>query len=215
MLISIIHPSLGRPVQARKCYDHWMKEASLNHEIEWIIVLSKGDKSIEEYYHTFADSSAIIVETKTSNMVQATNEGAKLTAGELMILVSDDMYAPAFWDERILHKYEMISGPGVLQVNDGITTLKLTIPIMNRQAYAKLKYMYHPDYISMYADDDLRRTAMKHQMYYNGTDILIEHRHYSNGKSAYDRTYATENSHKALKHGERLYYERAKLNFPI
>lgn len=206
---------MGRPVHARKCYDYWMLQASNNHQYEWIVSLSKGDPEIDNYYHAFANSTAVLIVSSTKNMVQATNEAAKLTAGELMILVSDDMFAPIHWDERILHKYEMIDGPGILQVNDGITTLKLTIPIMNRLAYAKLGYMYHPGYISMYADDDLRRTAIRHGMYYNGTDILIEHRHYTVGKSKFDRTYQLENNQKAWKHGEKLYYQRIKDNFPL
>lgn len=215
MLISLIHPSLGRPVQARKCYDHWMKTASGDHEYEWIVSLSKKDATLEEYYQTFTNSDAILVVTRSTNMVEATNEIAKLCAGEIIILVSDDMWSCELWDSKILHKFEMINGPGVLQVNDGITTLKLTIPIMNREAYAKLGYVYHPDYISMFADDDLRKTALQHGMYFNGTDIMIEHRHYSVKKAKYDKTYQSENSNLAWTKGEKVFFQRAKNKFPL
>ena len=215
MLISLIHPSLGRPVQARKCYDHWMKTASGDHEYEWIVSLSKKDATLEEYYQTFTNSDAVLVVTRSTNMVEAKNEIAKLCAGEIIILVSDDMWSCELWDTKILHKYEMINGPGVLQVNDGITTLKLTIPIMNREAYAKLGYVYHPDYISMFADDDLRKTALQHGMYFNGTDIMIEHRHYSVKKAKYDKTYQSENSKLAWTKGEKVFFQRAKNKFPL
>lgn len=215
MLISIIHPSLGRPVQARKCYDHWMQTCSGEHEIEWIVSLNRSDTELENYEQCFIGAKVVLLRTNSSNMVQATNQAAKVCAGELLILVSDDMWSPEMWDSRILHKYEMIDGAGILQVFDGITAQKLTIPIMNRLAYLKLGYMYHPEYISMYADDDLRKTALKHDMLYNATDIVIEHKHYSVGKSKYDKTYATENSRLAWKQGEQLYFERAKLQFPI
>ena len=215
MLISLIHPSLGRAVQARKCYDHWMKTASGDHEYEWIVSLSKKDATLEEYYQTFTNSDAVLVVTRSTNMVEATNEIAKLCAGQLIILVSDDMWSCELWDSKILHKFEMINGPGVLQVNDGITTLKLTIPIMNREAYAKLGYVYHPDYISMFADDDLRKTALQHGMYFNGTDIMIEHQHYSVKKAKYDKTYQSENSKLAWTKGEKVFFERAKKKFPL
>jgi len=215
MLISIIHPSLGRPVQARKCYDHWMQTCSGEHEIEWIVSLNRSDTELENYEQCFIGAKVVLLKTNSSNMVQATNQAAKVCAGELLILVSDDMWSPEMWDSRILHKYEMIDGAGILQVFDGITAQKLTIPIMNRLAYLKLGYMYHPEYISMYADDDLRKTALKHGLLYNATDIVIEHKHYSVGKSKYDKTYATENSRLAWKKGEQLYFERAKLQFPI
>jgi hypothetical protein len=148
-------------------------------------------------------------------MVEATNEAAKLCAGELIILVSDDMFSCEMWDTRMLHKLEMIDGPAILQVYDGITSKKLTIPIMNREAYAKLGYIYHPEYKSMFADDDLRGTAMKHKMYYNATDIFIEHRHFSIGKAKFDETYRREIHHTIYKAGEITYYNRARLNFPL
>jgi hypothetical protein len=192
-----------------------MKTASGDHEYEWIVSLSKKDATLEEYYQTFTNSDAVLVVTHSTNMVEATNEIAKLCAGQLIILVSDDMWSCEMWDTKILHKFEMINGPGVLQVNDGITTLKLTIPIMNREAYAKLGYVYHPDYISMFADDDLRKTALQHGMYFNGTDIMIEHRHYSVKKAKYDKTYQSENSKLAWTKGEKVFFERAKNKFPL
>ena len=215
MLISIIHPSLGRPVQARKCLDHWIKTASGDHEIEWIVSLSTRDKLRGDYHQTFIDSGAILLELNTKNMVEATNEAAKLCAGEIMILVSDDMFSCQMWDMMMMHKYEMIDGPGLLQVYDGITTKKMTIPIMNREAYAKLGYIYHPDYKSMFADDDLHKTALKNNMLYNASDIYIEHRHYSVGKAVYDKTYQSENDRKVYTEGEQTYFNRARLNFPL
>jgi len=215
MLISLIHPSLGRPVQARQCYDHWMQTASGHHDYEWIVSLSQKDATLEQYYQTFTKADAVLVTNNSTNMVEATNEVAKLCAGQLIILVSDDMWSCENWDSKILHKFEMINGPGILQVNDGITTKKLTIPIMNREAYTKLGYVYHPDYISMFADDDLRKTALQHGMYYNGTDIMIEHRHFMNGKATFDKTYASENSKYAWRKGEQIFFQRAKDNFPL
>jgi hypothetical protein len=192
-----------------------MKTASGDHEYEWIVSLSKKDATLEEYYQTFTNSDAVLVVTRSTNMVEATNEIAKLCAGKIIILVSDDMWSCELWDSKILHKYEMINGPGILQVNDGITVKKLTIPIMNREAYAKLGYVYHPDYVSMFADDDLRKTALQHGLYYNGTDIMIEHRHYSVKKSKYDKTYQSENSRTAWRIGEKIFFERAKHKFPL
>jgi hypothetical protein len=192
-----------------------MNTASGDHEYEWIVSLSKKDATLEQYYQTFTDADAVLITTRSKNMVEATNEIAKLCAGQLIILVSDDMWSCELWDTKILHKFEMINGPGILQVSDGITVTKLTIPIMNREAYKKLGYIYHPDYISMYADDDLRKTALQHGMYYNGTDIMIEHRHYSVNKAKMDKTYASENSRTAWKIGEQVFFERAKNKFPI
>jgi hypothetical protein len=67
----------------------------------------------------------------------------------------------------------------------------------------------------MFADDDLRATALTHGMYYNATDIMIEHKHFSVGKSKYDKTYQSENSRTAWRIGEQIYFDRAKRKFPL
>jgi L-lactate utilization protein LutC len=84
-----------------------MNTASGNHEYEWIVSLNQTDKELEKYYQTFTKSDAVLITRNSRNMVEATNEAAKLCAGQIIILVSDDMWSPELWDERILHKFEM------------------------------------------------------------------------------------------------------------
>ena len=214
-MISLIHPSYQRPKQALAVFDAWVKASEQVDDLEWIIGLSDGDPYEDEYSELF-DGTATIVVVPGRTMVAATNAAAAESTGDPMILVSDDMFPPMRWDALLTAAFSWLAqGPAVLQVSDGIRSDILTIPIMNRAAYELLGYMYHPMYMSMYADNDLRATCEKHGILHMATDIEFDHRHYSVGKSQQDMTYKHENSRTAMDHGQRIFERRKKLGFPI
>lgn len=184
-------------------------------EYEWIISLSDNDPTIAQYIHIFRHEPVTIITSSATNMVMASNEGAKVAGQDILVLVSDDMYANQGWDSDLLDWFATHQDPAILQVHDGIRSDILTIPIMNRAAYELLGYLYHPKYISMFADNDLAETAKKHGLYHIDESIEIEHRHYTVGKSSVDETYKKENSSIAWRHGERQFKYRQKMGFPI
>jgi hypothetical protein len=214
-MISCIHPSYERPKQAYAVYEAWIKAMAYVDDVEWIIGLSDGDPYEEEYRELFGDEATIIV-VPGRTMVAATNAAAAESVGDPLILVSDDMYPPKKWDELLTAAFSWLGkDPAVLQCFDGIRSDILTIPIMNRAAYELLGYMYHPMYMSMYADNDLRATCEKHGILHMATDIEFDHRHYTVGKSDQDKTYKHENSRTAMDHGRRVYDRRKSQGFPI
>ena len=85
---------------------------------------------------------------------------------------------------------------------------------MNRAAFNKLGYIYHPEYLSMFADNDLHDTARKHGML-RFSELRFEHKHYTAGKSENDATYKHENSPIKYTHGQRVYERRKREGFPI
>jgi hypothetical protein len=215
MNISLVHPSFKRPRQAHDCYKHWVMKSDNACEYEWIISLSDNDPTASQYIHIFRHEPVTIISTGATNMVMASNAGAKIAGQDILILVSDDMFAPHGWDSILLDWFARHPDPAVLQVHDGIRSDILTIPIMNRGAYERLGYLYHPKYISMFADNDLTETAKAHGMYHVDESIEIEHRHYTVGKSQLDETYKRENSATAWTHGQRLFNQRQKIGFPL
>jgi hypothetical protein len=214
-MISLILPSYQRPKQAEDTHGQWITAADLIDDFELILGLSYGDPYEDEYKDRFElDATIVVVPSRT--MVAATNAAAAQAKGDILILISDDMYPCFEWDIKVKKAFDALpQGPAVLQVSDGIRSDILTIPIMNRAAYELLGYMYHPMYMSMYADNDLRATCEKHGILHMATEIEFDHRHYSVGKSQQDMTYKHENSRTAMDHGQRIFERRKKLGFPI
>lgn len=212
MRFSLIHPSLGRPEQALACFNTW-RAFAYDLDIQHMLSLSANDPTIDTYTSLFdTDDSAVILSPAT-NMVAASNIAAQRADGDVLILISDDMFPPMNWD-LLIAPYMATPDPVVLQVHDGIRDDIMTLPIMNRAAYDRLGYLYHPEYLSMFADNDLAETAKAHGWYVK-CDIRFEHRHYTVGKSELDETYRKENSKTKWDHGQRVFERRKREGFPI
>jgi hypothetical protein len=153
MKFSLIHPSKGRPQQALACYQNWMKKSSGNHEIEHILCLDFDDATHDDYER----HDKITVDHHTS-LVEATNEGAKLATGDVLIYLSDDFDCPNDWDSLLFPIFNGYDTPIMLKVNDGhqpFINRILTIPIMNMQLYKKLGHFFCSLYKSQWVDCDL------------------------------------------------------------
>jgi len=215
-MISICHPSYGRPEQARRCVQQWLDRMVTDTSIEWILSLNDNDPQFSNYMKVMDDTGLIVVADTFNGMVAASNAAASRSKGDILILVSDDMEAPQGWDKMLLAD-QWLNGanPVVLQVHDGIRSDIVTLPIMNRTAYNVLGYLYHPGYVSMFADNDLAETAKTHHLYRVSSIAGFQHNHWINGKAQKDATYQREGSTIAWQIGEKLFEQRKKEGFPL
>lgn len=179
--ISLIHPSWGRPEKAKATYNEWMKRASGKIEIEHILALDFSDPKNKEYemdsegkYKSFGPNSKTITD-KHINVVDATNSAALVTTGDILIYMSDDFECPENWD-MIVSSYMILSTPCMLRVNDGHQPFEnriLTIPIMNRKLYERLRYFFCPEYASQWVDCDL--FAVTEPFIINAPNVTFRH----------------------------------------
>ena len=192
MKISILHPSKGRPFQALKTTLAWIEKASGKYPIEYIISLDDNDTFTDQYLSMYEDTNVRVIITPSRSCVGAVNEAAKAATGDILIVVSDDFECPLDWDKIVVKNMDM-STPCALHVDDGITNYAriMTIPIINRKLYEVLGYVYHPAFVSMWADNHLYEVVS-----IKGKIVIVEdvfqHNHYINGKRKKD---ATDNNH--------------------
>lgn len=216
MKFSLLHPSRNRPDMALDCFNHWISLADSNHTYEWFTSLDHDDSSYDEYEKKFKDSGVFIMSNANRSMVDATNVAAHICTGEILIMISDDFRCPENWVQSLIDAIPM-DRPAVLHVKDGYSDANgdiMSIPIMNRLAYEKLGYIYHPDYFSMFADNDLFETAKK-QGWLIESDLMFEHLTPYAGKNAFDATYERENSKEAYRLGQATFNRRKSEGFPI
>ena len=204
-MISVIHPSRGRPQKARQAYQEWVKSA--DNDFEYIISIDNSDPTQTQYYRLFEDCNLII--NPNNSIVGAVNIAAKEVTGDIIVVMSDDFGCPQGWD-TIITEAMPLDRPAVIQVRDTIQDEIVTLPILNRMMYEKLGWIYFPRYFSMFADNDLTESAKVHGELIK-LDVVFEHRHWVNGKSPKDATYQRENSQTAWNIGEKL-FEARKLN---
>lgn len=135
----------------------------------------------------------------------------KASSRDIVILASDDFWAPKDWDQWIKEKLKNYNG--CLLVNDGYQFGGcVTIPIMTYGCLDRLKHIiYHPEYHHLWSDAELYDNLQKLKMLKNlrKKSPLFEHRHWANGKRKFDST--DKASHSSAHKAHQAYKARMKL----
>lgn len=219
MNFTIIHPSRSRPHKAAMTASQWMGNAKDREDVQYIVSLDKDDNTCEAYDELFDQMNADVEESlyrgcyhNNRSCIDAINNAAKLSTGDIIIVVSDDFDRPPMhWDKLILDAVGS-NRDFVLKTNDGLQPWIITLPIMGRKYYERFGYIYYPEYRHMFAD-----TEMSHVGDLLGkkitADIYIPHRHYTTG---YNERDAVSNRNDSTWHqGEALYLSRLERDFDL
>lgn len=212
--ISIIHPSRWRHKMAKQAHDHWMSLADDPKSIEYAISLDTSDNTVEDYKNTFKDVDVKILIYPNRSIVDAVNNGAKWASCDIFVVVSDDFEAFQGWDTAIIERLD-INRAELLHTFDTIQNNVCTLPILTKKYYELFGHIYHPHYISMFADDDMTECAKLVNGYVEAFDLTFAHNHWVNGKNPNDKTYDRENSKTAWEVGKRMFQQRKARRFDL
>ena len=203
-MISLIHPSRGRPQKSLETISSWISRAGV--ALEVLIGIEEEEADI--YLSTHGDlSGKKFVIGNYGTAVKAINSLANMANGNILIIVSDDTQCPINWGNRIL-KYTEGKRDFVMKVRDGIQPKMITQPILDRAYFQRDGWIYHPRFKHCFADQFLTDLAHKRKRVIT-KNILFKHNHYSVSKSKkrdaqYERTDATFNE------GREIYKELKK-----
>lgn len=212
-MISLIHPSRGRPQQAFDTMTKWIDRAGAH--VEYILSLDEDDPTLPDYRRLFNGQKNIIIDKNTS-VVEATNVAAKCSTGNILLYLSDDFLCFDGWGYELEKEFGKYKGPVLLKVDDCLqkfTVPVLTIPIMSRELYQLLGYFWHPAYKSMHVDVDLYHTVKKLGALKFAPHMKFPHEHVSIGKAKDDETYRRSAAN--WNQGLEVFNRRKKLNFPV
>lgn len=167
-----------------------------------LVSLDKDDARLPEYEELvkkYFDKTTIRVFTGISaNKISAINRDLNSVKIDWDILVnmSDDMVFSSYGFDDII-RISFYKEDLFLHFNDGYQKDNVsTMSIMDRKYYDQFKYIYHPDYKSVWCDVEATDVAFALGCYkYMGDSLQIfEHLHPALGKAQYDEQYrASEN----------------------
>lgn len=211
-MISLLHPSRGRPQKSFQNSQEWIDKAGC--PVELIVSLDISDSESMKYrMHYKAET---IIENNNTSVVEATNHAAKIAKGDILVYLSDDFRCFDNWGLAVLKEFENESRPLLIKVDDCLQKFDvpvLTIPIMNRALYERLGYFWHPGYKSMFVDEDLYWTARKLGVLKNCEHLKFAHEHPANGKAPDDETYRRSAAN--WDQGKALFAQRKAQGFPV
>ena len=129
------------------------------------------------------EARGVINFDEETDKISAINAHVDEQAFDVVICASDDMLPKVYsWDQRIataMQKY-FPDLDGCIHFNDGNTNGELiTFSILGKKLYQYFGYIYHPDYKSLYCDDEFTQVvrAMGKEKYID--EVIITHEHYS------------------------------------
>lgn len=223
--ISIIHPSRNRPKQAALTARKWLSSAKNRGNIQYLLSVDIDDDRAayafefgKEEFVSYSNFEVIRSANKTA--IEAINTAARVSKGDIIIVVSDDFDCPFHWDVALLDaigdKTDIIIKTDDLATNNQGRPQHqpwiITLPIMDRAYYNRFGYIYYPEYRHMFCDTEMTHVADLLDRKIT-LPIRFPHNHYTTGKMAKDEV--SVKNDKTWAQGEALYLKRVKENFGL
>lgn len=210
-MISLIHPSRGRPGKAFDAFIRWNSRACTQYE--YILSLDTDDPCLNDYEQLFSKlhrkyDTAIY---PNRSAIDAINKAAEHATGDIIVVMSDDFDCPNQWDETLIN-ITQDKKDWIAKTHDGIQRWIITLPIMDRIYYNRFGYIYHPEFLHMFCDTQMSCVADLLGKRIN-LDMKFPHNHYSVGKS--ERDEISIRADKTWGQGEYTFMKHYRNNFGL
>ncbi len=205
-------PTRSRPEQFLKVLNLLNEKAADRDNISYLITIDSDDGTMTTVTRPHLGSKVEFIQGKSDSKIHACNRDMdKAKDWDIVVLMSDDMIPQVDgWDDIIrsaMTKYYPDTD-GCLWFNDGYQPRICTLVIMGKVYYDRTGFLYHPDYHSLFADNEQTEVAQGLDKMTYFTTVLFKHEHYANNSMVtrdklYDRNEALFNIDKQT-------YERRK-----
>lgn len=223
MRILVKFPTRSRPQKAFNALRACMKNQTTKNVI-YMISYDRDDASmananVENALSDLGSSLIILDKGVSVSKIQACNRGLKELKRnwDICLLLSDDMSCiQKGWDKMIIdamtEKYH--DTDGCLWFNDGFTKDRLcTMVIVGKKYFKRFKYLYHPDYRSLWCDNEFTEVAQQLGKITYYENILFKHDHPANIGTPQDELYRVNEGF--YHEDEKVYIKRKSVNFDL
>jgi len=233
MNILIQFPTYKRREKFVDCFEKYVKLSSGKHKLRFNINCDLDDTSMvdivnntkihelrkERYDHI----SSNINYDKDTDKIKAINShiNPKLFNFDIVICASDDMIPQVQnWDDIIVTAMNenFPDLDGCVSFHDGYVDGDLiTFSILGRKLYEDFGYIYHPDYKSLYCDDEFtQEVSRRNCVAYIKDKMIVQHAHYGEEGNINSGHYDSA-AEKTLAYAGRdgiVFNKRKELGFP-
>jgi len=202
-MILIKFPSRSRPEKLCSVYEKYISLANDPSKIKTIVSLDSNDptaspKLIEKLQKIHQQTTVCIGEPL--GKIGAVNRDMEHASEyDILLLASDDMVPEYPGYDNVLREKMFQHFPdtdGVLWFNDGFQKHNLnTLCILGKKYYQRFGYIYHPEYKSLWCDNEFTIVAhfLDRQIYFD--TVIIRHMHPIITKTGSDQLYVTNDKY--------------------
>lgn len=191
-------PTRGRRNKFFQMLEKWSKSAKNLDHVTFLISIDSDDPEMTSDASLSSLNSLPHVKYtigKSNSKIHAINRDVDEYCGnwDILVIGSDDMNPQVTsWDDRIssdMRRYfrDNRELDGVLWYNDGYTGSRLnTLPIMGKHYYGRFRYVYHPEYHQLFADNEFTDVSRSLNRVIYQPDVLFRHEHWAWGLARKD-----------------------------
>lgn len=185
--------------------------------LEWQMILSvdaDDDATIhsEELKAIQRDSRVTVKFGLSKNKIDAINRDVPKSGWDILVNLSDDQVFTVKGFDKVIAEH--CGSDTFLHLPDGYVNERLaTMSIMGIDYYKRFGYIYHPDYVSLWCDNEQMDEAIRLGCYkYVDVQVFVhEHPAWTGEKPDAQ----LEHTQKFYRQDERTYRKRKALNFPL
>jgi len=221
MKLTYAFASRSRPVKFFAALDN-IRSMSASGNYEVIAKLDDDDKQFtQRFKDRLSEYPEVIVKWgKSKNKVHAVNRDIEGMTGDILLCHSDDMvFIKRGYDDFIRREFclDGFSNPhfdGLLHLPDGYAGARVcTYSIMHVNYYKRFGYIYNPEYISMWCDNEATIVAKMLNKYKYVNEQIFQHEHPVLGHVPKDEMYQRDG--KYYRAEEITYKKREAKNFGL
>ena len=211
--ILVKFPTRERPKQFLKVLNLLNEKATDRNNINYLITCDSDDPSMANIENEINVNNVTITYGKSDSKIHACNRDMIIGGWDILILMSDDMIPQVIgWDDVIRQAMEghFPDTDGCLWFNDGYQDRICTLCIIGKKYYDDFGYIYHPDYHSLFCDNEFTEVAQGLDKMHYYQDVLFRNEHFSNNPRV--KRDALYNRNEALYSLDKKTYESRKEN---
>lgn len=168
----IKYPTRARPDLFKRILTEYINKLSGNHKVKFVISMDMNDDSCNNHpMRYFLENAKTKVDLEyyygnSKNKVDACNRNIPADDWKVCLLVSDDMTPMVHgYDEIIMrdmaHHFPDLDGALNYNAGHGYPRV-MVLSIVGNPYYKRFNYIYHPDYVSLFCDEE--QTVVARQM---------------------------------------------------
>ena len=219
-IVLIKFPTRNRPEKFFKTLDLYYNLLSGKRKVHFLITCDEDDTSmnndvVKERLKQYKDLTVIYGDSSTK--IEAVNADLDITEFQIVILASDDMIPVTKGYDDIIYDKMTSTFPdfdGVVWFNDGVQGNRLnTLCILGYTYYNRFKYIYNPEYKSLWCDAEFTYVGNKliKQKYFD--QVIIKHDHHSATGVGFDELYDANEKYEG--EDKQTFLKRQAKNFDL
>ena len=221
MFILVKFPSRGRPDKLRSTLKLYIEKAHDISRMFFMITMDSDDPMVThdliEQILALGPNIQVHVGFSGSKIAAINRDLASAPPFDILLLASDDMIPVVQGYDNVIRSAMQKHYPstdGVLWFNDGFQCRRLnTLCILGRKYFRRFGYIYHPEYKSIWCDNEFTQVAdrLNRQTYID--NVIIRHEHPGNGMGMTDETHVRNFINNGA--DKLVYNRRRKLGFGL